>query len=239
MSDLSTSAKKLFSAAKADVPSAAAKAKMWTGVSSAVGGAVGASGGAASALLSGGAAKILSVGALFGGAVTVGLAATILHFGGFHVRPSSNLAAAVERDAPVGVDAPSLRSPEPPPVVSPAFLATRALAEPPTVAAPKGADSGRAVKHRSVRAASPAVSNDDLLNREATLVAEARSALSRGDARAALVAVRTARALPAHQLDPEELAVEEQALRALGENDQANGIQVQLRLQYPEADLAR
>jgi len=38
---------------------------------------------------------------------------------------------------------------------------------------------------------------------------------------------------------PEELAVEEQALRALGQSDQANGIEVQLRLQYPESALAR
>jgi hypothetical protein len=90
------------------------------------------------------------------------------------------------------------------------------------------------------RSARPAVAtHEDSLAREAALVTQARGALGHGDPRAALRAVRAARALPAHQLDPEELAVEEQALRALGQSDEANGIEVQLRLQYPESDLAR
>jgi hypothetical protein len=78
-----------------------------------------------------------------------------------------------------------------------------------------------------------------MLAREASLVAEARGALGRADPRTALRAIRSARALPSRQLVPEELAVEEQALRALGQSDEANGIDVQLRLQYPEAALAR
>jgi hypothetical protein len=82
-------------------------------------------------------------------------------------------------------------------------------------------------------------SHDDSLSREASLVAEARASLGRGDPRSALRAIRTARALSSRQLVPEELAVEEQALRALGQSDEANGIDVMLRLEYPESALAR
>jgi TolA-binding protein len=92
--------------------------------------------------------------------------------------------------------------------------------------------------HAGSRRAKPA-SHEDSLAREASLVAAARSALGRGDPRSALHAIRAARALPSKQLAPEELAVEEQALRALGQSDEANGIDVQLRLQYPESALAR
>ena len=79
---------------------------------------------------------------------------------------------------------------------------------------------------------------EDSLAREASLVADARGALSVGDPQLALRSIREARALPSKQLVPEELAVEEQALRALGRNDEANGINVMLRLQYPESALA-
>jgi hypothetical protein len=77
------------------------------------------------------------------------------------------------------------------------------------------------------------------LAREASLVHEARSALGRGDPDSALRAIRAARALRSRQLVPEELAVEMQALRALGQSDEANGIDVQLRLQYPDSALVR
>jgi hypothetical protein len=80
--------------------------------------------------------------------------------------------------------------------------------------------------------------SQDSLAREAALVAAARGALSVGDPQLALRSIREARALPSKQLVPEELAVEEQALRALGRNDEANGINVMLRLQYPESALA-
>ena len=75
--------------------------------------------------------------------------------------------------------------------------------------------------------------------REAQLVSEARGALGRGDPQRALQAVRAARALPSHQLAPEELAVEAQALRALGRPGDANEVDETLRSQFPESALAR
>jgi hypothetical protein len=85
MSDLrvSVTTKKLLAAAKADMPSAAARAKMWAGVSGAIGGAASASGVTASVVMSGGASatKLLAVGGLFGGTLAVGLAAALLRIG--------------------------------------------------------------------------------------------------------------------------------------------------------------
>jgi hypothetical protein len=110
------------------------------------------------------------------------------------------------------------------------------------------ANAGQATAPAATRKATPAhsgprhaksTSHEDSLAREASLVAEARTALGRGDPRSALRAIRAARAIPSRQLVPEELAVEELALRALGQSDEANGIDVMLRLQYPEAALAR
>src|SRR5258708_22672925 len=79
----------------------------------------------------------------------------------------------------------------------------------------------------------------DPLAREAQLVGEARGALGRGDPQRALQAVRAARSLPSHQLAPEELAVEAQALRALGRTGEAKEVDETLRAQFPESALAR
>ena len=75
--------------------------------------------------------------------------------------------------------------------------------------------------------------------REASLVAEARSALARGDAAAALRAVRAARQLPSHLLEPEELSLEAQALRALGLAAEATAVDGTLKGKYPDHALAR
>jgi hypothetical protein len=80
---------------------------------------------------------------------------------------------------------------------------------------------------------------EDALAREVALLDQARSALSRGDARAALRAVRAARDLPGGQLLPEELTVQKQALRSLGRIEQADAVEADLRAQYPESALAR
>jgi hypothetical protein len=228
---LSIATKKLLAAARVDVPSAAARGKVWAGVSGAIGGGAGAggSGATASTVVNGGASatKFLTLGGLFGAAVTVGLATAWLKIG---------------------------PAPAPPPhtMTSPATLAhatlatpTRAVTEDPThgnqLRNPEGAStparSSTSTPSRARIVMSAA--GEGSLAHEASLVAEARSALGRGDPDSALRAIRAARALSSRQLVPEELAVQEQALRALGQSDEANGIDVQLRLQYPESALAR
>ena len=75
MSDL----RSLIEAAKADGPSAAAKAKVWTDVSSAIGAPAamaGSSGAAAAGSVS--AMKMLVLGTLLGGTLTVGIGAAML-----------------------------------------------------------------------------------------------------------------------------------------------------------------
>ncbi|MDP9001509.1 MAG: hypothetical protein M3O46_15515 [Myxococcota bacterium] len=227
MSDLrvSMTTKQLLAAAKADMPSAAARAKMWAGVSGTVGGAAGAaSGGTTTVVLGGGAStgKLLAMTGLFGGTLAVGLAAALLKIGAA-TPPLPQ--AAVTAPAVVWATTTTPTRESIPPSIAGAFST-------PTVAPTSGRMGPPA------RVAKPRV-HEGALAREASLVAQARNALGQRDPRSALRAIREARSLSSHQLVPEELAVEEQALRALGQSDEANGIDVQLRLQYPESALAR
>ena len=70
------STKALLEAARADAPTRAVRAEIWSGVSDAVG--LASASAAAGAAASG--AKALALTTLFGGAVTVGVAATLLWF---------------------------------------------------------------------------------------------------------------------------------------------------------------
>jgi hypothetical protein len=228
---LSMSTKELFASARADLPSAAARAKVWSGVSGAVGCAAGASGAAGAALAGGASAsKLLAIGALLGGTVAVGLATALLRIGPVPtVPPALNIPTMATHASGAAARSTSEEATSMPPAVSIPGAMTDPIATSIQPPAP--------VRARSPHA-KPAA-REDALAHEASLVAEARSALGRADPRTALRAIRSARALPSRQLVPEELAVEEQALRALGQSDEANGIDVQLRLQYPEAALAR
>jgi hypothetical protein len=80
---------------------------------------------------------------------------------------------------------------------------------------------------------------DDSLAREAAIIASARGLLARRDAISALQTIRTARSLPSRQLVPEEMAVEAQALRALGLEDEAAEVHSTLRARFPDSILER
>jgi hypothetical protein len=187
---------------------------------------------------------MLTIGTLLGGTITVGLAATLLRVGPAPApsplpAPSAAVAAA-----------PSLGE-TPPPIIAPqdavraARTARPAAPSPPRSPAAAAAAAATPTVRTPARApgsslASPhTASREDPLAREATLVSEARSALAGGDARAALQAVRAAEALPARQLVPEELAVERQALRALGRDGDADAVGAALKSQFPDSALAR
>lgn len=258
---LSAATKALMKAAQSDGPSAAARAKVWGGVSGAVGGAAGAgaagagagaaAGGAAGAATGMGAMKMLVLGTLLGGSVTVGLAATMLHIGpsprDLHpdtVAPVfAAAAAAAGPSALAGIDprsdpaCPKGQAPQATSIApAVAILVTTAAPTPPV--APRTGPRSAAV-HPVSTAAPSHPSPADSLAREASLIADARAALAHGDAQGALRMVRTARALPSPQLVPEELAVEGQALRMMGSADEARGIDQTLRTSYPESALAR
>jgi hypothetical protein len=194
--ELSSPAKALLRAARADAPSAAVRAKIWSGV----GGAGAASGAAAAA---GGASKLLLTGTLLGSALTVGLAAVLMHIGPA-TAPSSSpraLAPAAPHVLVAPAAAPALPATVTETFDPPAPVRAKSTTARPSPAAPGHADPG----------------DQDPLMREASLVAEARGALLRGDAAGALRILAEAKALPARQLQPEELAIEERARRALGQ----------------------
>jgi hypothetical protein len=252
MSDL----RALIEAARADAPGNAARAKVWAGVSTMVGEAVstasGAGGGAATGSI--GAAKMLVLGTLLGGSVTVGIGVAMLLVGRAPLTPTLNVAAPAPAAA---AEWATLSMPMPAPASNRAVLeastvgAARGVVQASAVAvppsprvagfeSPRKASHARAVSLVPVAAAAPAgASDEDTLAREASSLAEARGALSRRDALSALQIVRGLRALPGRQLVPEELAVEAQALRGLGLDDDANVVETRLRVHFPDSVLGR
>jgi hypothetical protein len=272
---LSPATRALLHAAKADAPSAAARAKVWSTVASTAGGAAGACAagvvGTASTppgvLVAGGASasKMLVLGALLGGTVTVGLATFLLRLGPAPEGPAPS-PTPVAVFAPTGGTAPGTPgAPFAQPVMARARVADVVLVDPPPAAplypgsghggpvsppppavlapAPSAAEvcapARRLVPAHAVQ--SHLVSShtaDDMLAREASLVAQAHAALLGGDAHGALRAVRAARMLPSRILGPEELSLEAQALRALGRDDQARDVDSALKRQFPESALA-
>ncbi len=252
MSDL----RSLIEAAKADAPTAAVRTKVWAGVSSAVGEAAAATGAAALAG-STSAMKMLVLGTLLGGSLTVGVGAALLFVGPIPnsgnpgaatagmamaagagpVRPvaatqiaeSARTSASKEVFDSVPARNPGVGSSSAPRSSSAGAMAAHSVRAQPAHTAGVAATT-RTASHGDV---------DDALAREASLLASARSALSRSDALSALQMVRGLRALPAAQLMPEELAVEAQALRALGLNADADQVDTTLRSRFPDSVLGR
>ncbi|MGO9839437.1 MAG: hypothetical protein ACLP1X_35100 [Polyangiaceae bacterium] len=236
--NLSSATRAILNAAKKDGPSLAARGKVWGGVSSTVGGAAAAAGGAISAATATtgamGAAKMLALGTLLGGTLSVGLAATVLYVGqaqgGAEGRLGVRAAAAAAEVGREDVSAVSTSASEPAPVSTATSVPESAPTSTPTIA------GRRATGATAPRAAHTPL---DVLAREASLVANARSSLASGDPRAALQAIRDTRVLSSRQLEPEELLVEARALRALGRQDEANEADSTLKTQFPESALAR
>jgi hypothetical protein len=212
----------LLGAAKADGPSAATRSKIWGKVSSSVGAASAA--GASGA----GAAKLLATGTLFGGMLTVGVAAAVLFL---RATPGQAAGAAItSTTASVAMPATAL-------MVTPATAlmvtpATSDLARADTSSAKPGLPAVPSVPAR-VRP------DQDPLAREASLVADARAALARNAPQAALRIVRATRTIAPRQLIPEELSIQAQALRVLGRTQEADAIEGVLRSRYPESAFAR
>ena len=240
MNELSTSTKALLREARGDAPSAAARAKIWgsMGAAGAAGAGVAGARAASVAKAAGltGSAKLLVVGALFGSAVTVGIATFALRV--TTPAPSPSAAAEIRRD-PIGLIAPPQ---------SPATESAESLPASPatTVAAPESNGGAPVAGYASPIGPAPRATRidharraDDTLAREAALLAEARSAIGRDDPEAALASLRAARALPRRALEPETLALEARALRIEGLDAEANELEARLRARFPENALAR
>jgi hypothetical protein len=101
-----------------------------------------------------------------------------------------------------------------------------------------GARHGATTKHFVKQAPIEDVEEDPLMH-EAALVAEARGSLVRGDALGALRTIRAASGLRQRALEPEELSIESRALRAMGRDTEAAGVDAELRSRFPDHALSR
>jgi hypothetical protein len=160
------------------------------------------------------------MGALLGSTITVGLAAFALRIA--VPRLHADVTDAVHADNEMASIAPPTRAGD------------QLSAGTPAPAAQPAASHAR-IRPRT----GDTDSRSDSLDREATLVAEARGALVRGEPQAALSAVHAAQALAAHGLQPEELSVESRALRALGRTQEASAVEEKLRTRFPDNALGR
>jgi len=228
MSDMSARTKDLFAAAKLDQPSDAARDTMWASIQLAsvafVPNAPASAHLAAKAI----ASSKLALGIALGASITVGVAGAILVM----TRPSVETRSAVTE----------------PRELEPAIERTTVVRLPPAAMVITGHAAPAmesveidAVEKPAATAAGAAhvLSERDRLAQEARMVAEARGALHRGDPETALRVVRAAKAKRGARLVPEELTVEAQALRAMGDEAGAARVDAELAGKFPEQDLGQ
>jgi hypothetical protein len=204
---------------------------MWGAVSTATGAA--ATGGSTLAVATAASSsKLLVVGALFGSALTLGAALAVVRAAPSVVMPRRGLSRETVEIAPYAGER-SSEEPQPIPLMIDTLSSSAASAH---SSAQEGAP---AMAKANPRAAPARVGVEDPLMREAALVAEARGALVRSDARAALSLLDGARRVGSRDLEPEELSLRTRALRLLGREVEAAEIEVRLRSRYPDHFLSR
>ncbi len=220
-------ARELFAAAKVDGPSESSRDAMWAGIQTATVGAT------SLAVMKGTgiASSKLALGIALGATLTVGVAAAVLTLALTHTtapRPSERVMAI----APRTLERPTTKDDAvPQPVVITGHVAQTV----PTVVTPASVELDSAAV---TRASTTTLSEHDRLAREARMVSEARGALHRGEPETALKIVRAARHQQGARLVPEELTVEAQALRAMGDEAGAQRAEADLAGKFPEQALA-
>ena len=211
----------LFAAAREDGPSDVVRDEVWGRVVAATAAPAGAAV-AAKAIATPAGGKLLAVGAVIG-ATSAAVAALALN--------------AIDPEVPT-TTSPPRRTPA---VVVSGPTAGARLAE----AAPRPRTSAHdpvAVVTTAPSVARVVAAEHDeasALAEEARLVTEARAALVRGDADRALLLARGTHRLSARALEPEELALEARALRALNRTDEALATELTLRRRFPNHALSR
>jgi hypothetical protein len=219
----------LFEAARQDGPSQEARVAMWVGIETASLSVGAASGGASAAI----AAKTaiasskLVLGVILGASLTVGIAGAIAvgMVSTQNARPSAQAVAVAPRSlgrvepvAPTAASDPSVIAGHVSTPIDIELPASKAEKEP-------------------VRTATTTLSEHDRLAREARAVNEARGALHRGEPEVALGIVRAARSQHGARLVPEEMTVEAQALRAMGDEAGAQRVLQELATKFPNGEL--
>lgn len=266
--NLSPSTKALLQAAKGDRPSTERRAAMWTGIT---GGlvthtplhvtpqgappptAAPAAAATKGALFAGASMKGAFIGALFGSAISIGVATFMLRSKPAEqtpppavvttvaqpsamqpapAQPNDVAATANAQIAPSNLELAA--TPNDARSTENSAVSSRANASQPVAHGTSSAKSTHAKKDTS---SSSLDSPDDMLMREVALVADARRQLLTGDPASALKSVRAARSLEARQMEPEEMGLEAKALRALGRDAEADKVESQLRSMYPGASM--
>ena len=210
----------LFAAAREDAPSDVVHDQVWGRVAAAT--AVPAGAAAAAKVAAPAGAKLIAVGAVIGAAAVavVGLALTALNEGAPAQKTGPRRTPAVVITGPIAGARLAETSPRTRgPVHAPAATATLAPL----------AASVDVTTHDEASA----------LAEEARLVTDARAALVRGEPERALALARSTHRLAARALEPEELALEVRALRALGRTDEALATELTLRRRFPSHTLSR
>ena len=212
----------LFEAAKLDGPSEGARDAMWASIQGATVGGVGS---VAAMKATGLASSKLALGIALGATLTVGIAATVVAL----TRPATMMAPrASDRIAPRSLEHVTQNVEAPPPVM---VTGHAVVQQAPQMSVDL---DQKPVAQTTTRTGTTTMSEHDRLAREARMVSEARGALHRGEPETALRIVRAARTQAGARLVPEELTVEAQALRAMGDEVGAQKIDAELAGKFPE-----
>jgi nitrate reductase cytochrome c-type subunit len=221
----------LFEAAKLDGPSETTRDAMWATIQGATVGGVGS---VAALKATGVASSKLALGIALGATLTVGIAATVVAL----TRPPAVMMSprTSERIGPRTLEHVTRNVEAPPPVIVTGHAVVQQapqmsvdLDQTPSAHANANNNTSQAT-----RTGTTTLSEHDRLAREARMVSEARGALHRGEPETALRIVRAARSQTGARLVPEELTVEAQALRAMGDEDGAKRAEADLAGKFPE-----
>jgi hypothetical protein len=231
----------LFEAAKLDGPSEAARDSMWVGIQGATVGGVGS---VAALKATGVASSKLALGIALGATIGIGIAATVvaLTSASFsraapHVdhgaRSLDHVTQNVEAPPPVIVTGHAVAQRQAPQQAS--VELDQKPASTTQTQAPQTTQTTQATRTVTATATATAtLSERDRLALEARMVSEARGALHRGEPETAVRIVRAARAQAGARMVPEELTVEAQALRAMGDEAGAQRAEADLAGKFPE-----
>lgn len=269
--NFSPTTRALLDAAKHDGPSRERRAAMWTGVTGGLvthtplqvkpqgAGASGANGAAQAgaakgAFWAGASMKGAFIGALFGSAISIGVATFMLRAKTEPAAPPpppTQIVVAAPQSGPAAANANAVQNAQSSngstSIELPATNDTNAQSSGNSAGSsmsshgdPNATDTSHAssskASGRSAHAKRDSASTespDEMLAHEAALVGEARRELLTGDPAAALKSARAARSLEVRQMDPEEMGIEVKALRALGRDTEADRVESQLRTMYP------
>jgi hypothetical protein len=221
-------ARELFAAAKEDGPSETSRDAMWAGIQTAT---VGASS-LAAVKGAGIASSKLALGIALGATLTVGVAGAVLALALTRTTSAPRASERVTAIAPRTLERPTTQDDA---VTQPVVITGHVAQTAPTAVTPAPVELDSAAVTRT---STTTLSEHDRLAREARMVSEARGALHRGEPETALKIVRAARHQPGARLVPEELTVEAQALRAMGDEAGAQRAEADLAGKFPEQALA-